>query len=387
MDQAHSWDQFRDACAFSRIPAENMIWADRDGNIGYQAVGIAPQRPNWSGLVPVPGDGGYEWDGFLAAKALPSVLNPEKGFYNTSNEYQIPRGWPYREAIHYTWADPFRAEAVSEFLSSGRRFTVADMAELQNSNLSIPARRIVPLLKDLKLSGASRQAQTRLAHWNFVLDQNSVQAGIYEMFQRRLLANVRAQVVPKAAQDFIGVPPMIRIIAWLYAPDGRFGEDPIAGRNALLTKSLDEAIAELNERFGADMEKWELGAYHHATIIHPLSSALNVEQRARFDVGNMARGGDSYTVTATGGDDNQNSGGSLKIIVDTENWDNSIAQNNPGQSGDVNDPHYRDLYELWARGQYFPILYSRPRIESVTEKRYDLNPASARASEASAVRR
>ena len=134
-------------------------------------------------------------------------------------------------------------------------------------------------------------------------------------------------------------------------------------------------------------EKWTLGAYHHATIIHPISSALSAEQRARFDVGNLPRGGDSYTVTATGGADNQTAGGSFKIIVDTENWDNSIAQNNPGQSGDVNDPHYRDLYELWARGQYFPILYSRPHIESVTEKRYDLNPASARASEAATVRR
>ncbi len=144
MDQAHSWGEFRDACAFSRMPAENMIWADRDGNIGYQAVGITPQRPNWSGLVPVPGDGRYEWDGFLASQSLPNAFNPDKGFYNTSNEYQIPRGWPYREALHYTWADPSRAEAVAEFLSSGRRFTVADMAELQNDNLSIPARRIRP---------------------------------------------------------------------------------------------------------------------------------------------------------------------------------------------------------------------------------------------------
>ena len=380
MDQSHSWEEFRDACTYSRIPAENMIWADRDGNIGYQAVGIAPQRPNWSGLVPVPGDGRYEWDGYLAGKSLPNVLNPQKGFYNTSNEYQIPRGWPYREAIHYTWADPYRAESVAEFLSSGRRFTVADMAELQNNNLSIPARRIVPLLHDVKLAGAAMQAQAKLAHWNFVLDQDSVEAGIYEMFQRRLLANVRALVVPKAAQDFIGVPPMSRIIAWLYAPDGRFGADPSAGRDALLARSLEEGIAELTKRFGSDVEKWTLGAYHHATIVHPISSALKAQDRARFDVGNMPRGGDSYTVTATGGGDNQTSGGSLKVIVDTENWDNSIAQNNPGQSGDVNDPHYRDLYELWARGKYFPILYSRPRIESVMEKKVQLNPAGVAAS-------
>jgi penicillin amidase len=358
------------------MPAENMIWADREGNIGYQAVGIAPQRPNWSGLVPVPGDGRYEWDGYLAPKALPHVFNPEKGFYNTSNEYQIPRGWPYGDALHYSWADPFRAESVAEFLGSGRRFTVADMAELQNDNLSIPARRIVPLLRGLRLTEAATAAQARVAHWNFMLDQDSVEAGIYEMFQRRLLMNMRELVVPKSAQELIGVS-MSRIIQWLHAPDGRFGGDPIAGRDALLAKSFEEGVGELNKRFGGDMEKWKLGAYHHATIIHPISSALKPQDRARFDVGDLPRGGDGYTIDATGGSDNQTAGGSLKMIVDTEDWDDSIAQNNPGQSGDVNDRHYRDLYELWARGRYFPILFSRPRIESVTEKKIVLSVANS----------
>ena len=379
MDQANSWEEFRDACTFSRMPAENMIWADRDGNIGYQAVGIAPQRPNWSGLVPVPGDGRYEWDGFLASQSLPNAFNPDKGFYNTSNEYQIPRGWPYREALHYTWADPSRAEAVAEFLSSGRRFTVADMAELQNDNLSIPARRIVPLLRDLKMTGSARQAQARLAHWNFMLDQDSVEAGIYEMFQRRLLENVAVLVVPKNVREFIGVPPMSKVIAWLYAPDGRFGGDPAVGRDAVLAKSLEEAVAELTKRFGSDMEKWALGAYHRAIIVHPISSALKAEDRTHFDVGDLPRGGDSYTINATGGTDNQVAGGSLKVIVDTEDWDNSIAQNNPGQSGDISDPHYRDLYELWARGKYFPILFSRSSVESVTEKKVHLDPVGVEA--------
>ena len=106
MDQSHNWQEFEEACRYSRIPAENMVWADREGNIGYQAVAIAPRRPNWSGLVPVPGDGRYEWDGYLPIKELPHVLNPEKGFYNTSNDYQIPLGWPHRDALHYVWADP-----------------------------------------------------------------------------------------------------------------------------------------------------------------------------------------------------------------------------------------------------------------------------------------
>jgi penicillin amidase len=369
MDQAHSWQEFREACSNSRIPVENMVWADRDGNIGYQAVGIAPQRPNWSGLVPVPGDGRYEWDGFLPIKALPNILNPEKGYYNTSNEYQIPRGWPYNEALHYIWTDPYRAQSVAEFLGSGRKFSVADMVQLQNNNLSLPARSLVPLLSDLEFSKAiSQQAASRMLHWNFALDKDSVAAGIYEMWQRRLLANVRAVVVPKTAQAFIGVPPMSRIVSWMEAPDGRFGSDPIAGRNMILTKSLDEAVAELSKRLGTDIDQWQLGAYHYARIFSPMGDAVRPDLEAKFDIGHFPRGGDSYTITATGGGDNQSSGGSFKIIVDTENWDNSVGLNNPGQSGDINDPHYRDLYELWARGKYFPIFYSRSKIESVAEK-------------------
>jgi penicillin amidase len=377
MDQSHSWQEFLDACSYSRIPAENMVWADRDGNIGYQAVGIAPRRPNWSGQVPVPGDGRYEWNGFLPIRELPHVLNPEKGFYNTSNEYQIPRGWPYKDALHYTWGDPFRALSVAEFLSSGRRFSVGDMVQLQNSDLSLPARSLVPLLRDLEMpSPALQQAASRLLQWNYVLDKDSVEAGIYEMWQHRLEVNVGAAVVPKAAEAFIQ-PWLTKIVSWMHAPDGRFGADPIAGRNALLLKSLEEATAELSKRFGPGMEKWRLGAFHYARILNPLTDAVTPELQEKFDVGHAPRGGDSFTVTATSAEgDNQIAGGSFKIIVDTENWDNSVGLNSPGQSGDINSPHYRDLYELWAHGKYFPIFYSRAKVESVAERTFVLTPVS-----------
>jgi penicillin G amidase len=377
MDQSHSWQEFLDACSYSRIPAENMVWADRDGNIGYQAVGIAPRRPNWSGQVPVPGDGRYEWNGFLPIRELPHVLNPEKGFYNTSNEYQIPRGWPYKDALHYTWGDPFRALSVAEFLSSGRRFSVGDMVQLQNSDLSLPARSLVPLLRDLEMpSPALQQAASRLLQWNYVLDKDSVEAGIYEMWQHRLEVNVGAAVVPKAAEAFIQ-PWLTKIVSWMHAPDGRFGADPIAGRNALLIKSLEEATAELSKRFGPGMEKWRLGAFHYARILNPLTDAVTPELQEKFDVGHAPRGGDSFTITATSAiGDNQIAGGSFKIIVDTENWDNSVGLNSPGQSGDINSPHYRDLYELWAHGKYFPIFYSRAKVESVAERTFVLTPVS-----------
>ncbi len=374
IDQAQNWDQFRDAISYASIPAENLIWGDKTGDIGYNAAVIAPRRMNFSGLVPVPGDGRYEWDGFLPIKDLPHVLNPDKGFYNTSNDYQVPPGYSHMEAIHHVWTDPYRGRAVAEVLGASKKFSVADMTVLQNNDLSLPARSIVPLLRDIVITGpVVRQTAERLLHWNFVLDKDSVEAGIYEMFQRHLMANVKDTIVSATARDVI-TPPMTRIIASLAAPDGSYGADPLAGRNAVLVKSLDQAVADLTKRLGPDIEKWKLGAYHYTKILHPMSEALRPELEARFDVGTLPRGGDAYTITATGAGDAQTGGASFKIVSDTYDWDNSVGLNNPGQSGDVNNPHYRDLYELWARGRYFPIFFSRPKVESVAEKTLTLMP-------------
>ncbi|MGI9626996.1 MAG: penicillin acylase family protein, partial [Longimicrobiales bacterium] len=147
MDQAKDWDEFRAASNSSNIPGENMIWADREGNIGWQAVGIAPVRRNWSGLVPVPGDGRYEWDGYLPIIAKPNTYNPEEGFFVTANNNLTPNDYPYFDAIGYNWSDPHRWARASEVLASGRRHSMADMMALQTDNLSIPARTLVPLLQ------------------------------------------------------------------------------------------------------------------------------------------------------------------------------------------------------------------------------------------------
>jgi penicillin G amidase len=394
MDQARTWEEFVEACTFSRIPSENMVWADRQGNIGYQAVAITPLRPNWSGLVPVPGDGRYEWNGFLPINALPHTLNPEKGYIATANNYLFPPDFPYKEALHYTGADPYRASRISEVLGSGRLHTVADMMRLQNDNLSIPARSIVPLLRGVPVPGSEagslpkarttaadiwQEARRRLLNWNYSVDADSVTAGIYEMFQRRVSANVRNLMVPKEAQTFIGQLSMKRVIDWLQAPDGRFGSDAVKGRDELLTRSLTEAIDELTKKLGSDMNAWQWGqtAYHHALIRHPLADIAPTDVRGKLNVGPFPRGGDSYTVSATGNADNQTSGGSLKIIADTERWDNSVALNNPGQSGDPDSSHYRDLFELWSRGRYFPIFYSRSKVESVADDRVTLTPVGS----------
>ena len=371
MNQARDWEEFRVACAYNRMPAENMVWADRRGTIGWQAAGIQPLRRNWSGLLPVPGDGRYEWDGYLPITALPHEVNPARGFVVTANHYLFPNDYPWKEALHYSWADSFRASRIAEVLGSGRMFSVAETARLQNDDLSLPARALVPLTRDLALGAAADQARDRLLGWDFVLDRDSVAAGVYAMFQRRLLANARDALVPAAARGEAGAVTLSlkRVIDWLYAPDGRFGENPTAARDALVGRSLEEAVAELTKRFGPDMTAWKYGQerYHHALIRHPLGQAVNAATRARLEAGPVPRGGDGSTVTATGNADNQTSGGSFKFIADTEDWDNSIGINTPGQSGDPASPHYRDLFDLWAKGGYFPAAYSRGKVASVTE--------------------
>lgn len=380
MNQAVDWESFREACSYSHIPGENMVWADTAGNIGWQAVGIAPQRPNWDGMVPVPGDGRFEWDGFLPIRELPHVYNPDKGFWNTSNENLVPRDYAHRRAVGWTWSDPFRGARVHEVLASGRKLSMAEMTSLQQDEMSLPARMLVPMLRvDLIDDAATLAAAERLQDWDFVLAADSPAAGIYVAWQRELQKRVRELVVPEPLRPHVGSLSMHRMIGWLYAPDARFapsGTDPLAGRDALLIKSLESAVGLLQQRLGPNIERWQYGQskYKHATIRHPMSPAVSAELRRQLDVGPAPRGGDSYTVNNTGGNNNQPSGGSFRVVISTSDWDASLATNSPGQGGDPERPHYRDLFAPWAAGRYFPLLYSWDRVESVATQRLELIP-------------
>lgn len=375
MDQARTWEEFREACSFSRTPSENMVWADREGNIGWQAVGIAPLRPAWDGLLPVPGDGSCEWDGYLPIRALPHVFNPGKGYLSTANEDNLPPGYPY--SVGFQWAAPFRQARVQEVLGSGRKFTRSDMMQLQHDVVSLPARTLVPLLRGLRGSGAAVQkALDSLGEWDFRMAQESSAAAIYQSWQRRLSELVRAVSIAGPGQESAPRPPLPRMIAWLLSPDGRFGEDPLKGRDALLLRALEEAVADLTSRLGPDQQGWRYGQerFHHIRIRHLLSDAVRPELRARLDIGPRPRGGNGDTVNQTSGGYNQTSGASFRIIADLSDWDLTLGTNSPGQSGDPGSPHYRDLFEIWSRDRYFPVFFTRKKILTVAESVTILGP-------------
>lgn len=375
MDQATTWEEFRAACNYSNIPGENMVWADVRGNIGWQAVGIAPIRKNSSGLVPVPGDGRFDWSGYLPIIEKPHAYNPPEGFIGTANNNLTPETYPHRDAIGWSWADPYRFARISEVLGSGRLVSMMDMMRLQTDYTSIAARQLVPLLAGLPAKDpATERARQALLGWDNVLDKASVPAGIYEAWYRQLSTSVTNLVVPAPARAAARSVSTKRIIEWVTSPGGDFGRNPTAARDSVLLASLDAAVAELTTRYGADMAGWAWGRYHHATLQHPMSAALTPQQRARFEVGPWPRGGDGNTVGATGGGENQTAGASFRYIVEANDWDSSVGANTPGQSGDVDSPHYRDLFELWKDDRYFPVKYSRPAVEGVTELKLILAP-------------
>lgn len=381
MNQARTWEEFRAACAYSYIPAENMVWADRAGNIGWQAVGIAPVRRGWSGMVPVPGDGRFEWGGYLPVLDRPNAFNPASGWIATANNELAGRAYGHPEALGHLWADPYRWQRIAEVLGAGRKLTVEDMARLQTDYLSLPARELVPLLAPLAAADVRvEEARRSLLAWDRVLAPASVAAGIYQAWYRRLEANAaRTHMTERARAHFPSVSTR-RVVGWLTGPAPTATGDARATRDSLVLVSLAQAVDDLVRRFGPDSARWVYGqeGYKHALIRHPMSAAVAPRLRARLDVGPAPRGGDGNTVGATGSSDNQTTGASFRIVADAADWERTLGTNTPGQSGDPDSPHYRDLFPLWAEDRFFPVPFARAAVEAMTQGRTVLLPTAAR---------
>jgi penicillin amidase len=379
MNQAKTWVEFREACTYSRIPGENMIYADKKGHIGWQAVGISPIRKNWTGLVPVAGDGRYEWAGYLPIVQLPHKIDPAEGYVVTANNNLTPVDFPHRNAIGWIWANPVRAHRIEEVLTSGKRMNLQDFAALQTDYLSGTARTLVGLLKNRPLAIKDpnvQKASEMLQNWDYQLTPNSVAAAIYVAWESQLKQAVYQLTVPETIRSYFKTLPTKRLVDGLVTPVSAFGSDPIAARDELLVNSLGKALEVLTKRLGNDMTQWQYGQAKnkHIMLKHALSDWVSDEQRTKINLGPLPRGGYGETVGNTGSMLNQEHGASFRVIVDTENWDKTLGINSPGQSGNPDDPHYKDLFELWAKDGYFPVYFSKDKIKAVSDRTWTLKP-------------
>lgn len=362
LDRARNWAEFREAAARWKLPTENLVYADVEGNIGWIAAGLMPLR-SWSGLLPVPGDGNYEWQGFLPGGELPSAFNPPSGFIATANHNILPPG--YDKPINYDWADPSRFQRIAAVLADSTGFTREDFERLQHDELSLPARALVPVLlaalqRSRPAPGTAADSAVRLlTTWDFVMRREDAAPLIYSAWMRSLRPILLRRWLGRAA----GTPGLTigtrRLIQLVTAPDTLLGARPAAARDSIAVAAFREAIIELGKSPGGTPGGWSWGAVHQAAFRHPLAAA--------FDLASVPRGGDGSTVNATGGGNLRQTGGaSYRIVVDFADFDNSVATSVPGQSGQPGSPFYDNLLPLWAEGKYFPLLYSRAAVERET---------------------
>ena len=381
LNQAQNWNEFTEGMARHLTPGENMVYADVDGNIGWFGGALAPIRPNadWSGILPVPGDGRYEWIGYLSGSLLPRIFNPAAGFYATANEYNVPDDYAYRGLTNTRgWAEPYRYQRIAEVLSASTNHTVADSARLQIDQLSIPARTLVPMLRGLASTDPDvAEALARLGGWDFVVSVDSVAASIFEVWLPKVLTRVSNTVVPESARSLIGTLSRPVVFAKLAEPDSTFGGDPAAGRNAILLETLKSAMTDLRTRLGNDMTTWNWGSLHHIQFEHALGEFLTPEAAAALGTARYPVGGDGDTVhrgSYRTSDFRVTSGASYRQVIDLSNWDNSLTINVPGQSADPKSPYYQNLIEAWSKGEYFPMAFSRGAVEGQKADTLTLSP-------------
>jgi len=375
MDQAQTWEQFQEACTYSNIPGENMIWADKKGNIGWQAVGIAPIRSNHSGLVPVPANGKYEWNDYLPIIQKPNALNPEKGFIATANQNVTPKDYSYWNAIGYSWSDPYRGDRVNEVLEKNNALNMNDMKALQVDVTSLPARTLVPMLKKLSFEGFEAEQKNRLLNWDFQLNASSIEAAIYVSWENEIKKEAYNSFMPEKIKPYVTSLQLKPIIDWIENPKTSFFES-VKIRDAFLKETFLASIVNLKEKLGSNPKKWNYGQakFKHSLMEHALGSIGNEAAGSKLNLGPLPRGGNAYTPGSTGGNDRQSSGASFRMIVNTGDWDATVGTNAPGQSGNPESPFYNNLFKDWAEDRYFPVLYTKEKIESVTYKRTLLIP-------------
>jgi len=380
LDRVRDWQQFEEAVKRWKLPTHNIVYADVDGNIGEHSVGMAPIRKNFTGTMPVPGDAGYEWSGWIPVPELPHEFNPVRGFIVTANQRMTPDNFPYN--VGYEWVEPYRANRVKEILnqavSSGHKFTREDMEQLQADVTSLPARELLQLLASAARNSGDPATQM-LLRWNAVLDRESPAAALYELWQTEIEKQMLHHLAPENAWKTLqgqGRLSLTVILNSLERPNQEtFGAQPQAARDLLLLDTLKSSVEKLKSLQGSEPSYWSWGRLHTVTFHHSLE--LLTDARPLLNLGPLQRPGDSYTVNNTsysGENFDQLSGPSYREILDVGNWDESVVANAPGESGQPGSPHYSDLVPLWDETRYFPMLYSRVAVEKQASDRLLLEP-------------
>ncbi len=379
---ATNWDEFRDALRDWHVPSQNWVYADVQGNIGYQAAGDIPIRtPQHQGFLPVPGwTGEYEWQGFIPFDQLPSTFNPPQGFVVTANNKVVSDDYPYY--LSSDWDPGYRAKRITDLLTDNQHVTITDATKIQLQTYSLPAQALRPYLLALD-PGDNIQAQALAAvkAWDLFYTTDSIGASIYEAWYSCLLKNtVGDELGPDLMKEYMPelyrshggmlLSSMMQLMADPHHPLFDDVNTPgVESRADMIARSWADAVNLLSTRYGTDINGWQWGHRHTITFVHtPFGQSGIAPVEALFNSRTFAMPGSSLSVNA--GAYRWNNlfavyyGTLERTVMDLSSWNNMLAVNSTGQSGQVFHPHRDDQIPLWQNGEYYPVPFEANVVEA-----------------------
>jgi penicillin G amidase len=384
LNQAQDFEDFREALRYWDTPAQNFVYADVEGNIGYQMPGLVPIRPNGDGLLPVPGwTDEYEWSGWVPYEELPSLYNPPRGYIVTANNAVVDESYPHFLGVY--WAEGDRAQRIEDLLTAvidgGGKLSSEDFGRIQNDNYSLLAESFTPLLLSLHSDDPQIQAALdRFPDWDRHLQRDSVPAALFEIFYMKLAYELLLdQLGDEAMVNWLASGSKSLLHELALQPDHPVWLATGRSREAIALDVMADTVAWFEENVGGSLDNWTWGSIHTATFastplgqsgIGPIESLVN---RGPFaaDGGRSIVNANSWSwsnpAAVTGHV-------SMRIIFDLANLDQTLAVNTTGQSGHPGHRHYDDMIPLWLDGGYFRLPFTREGVEETAVDRLTLRP-------------
>lgn len=397
LNLAENWDDFRAALSMWSVPSQNFVYADVEGNIGYQTPGQIPYRPEgMNGTLPVPGNvDTYEWQGFIPFDDLPRVYNPPRDYIVTANQAVVPleyyeqladtlgEGMNYE--LSYDWSYGYRGERINQLIEEYAPHSVETYSNIQGDNKGLFAEDIMPYLADLDLTDASLQeVRDWLGSWDFVHSADSQQALYFTYFIREVMRHTYNDQLPEDITPTNGnLYPLVRMMedadnVWW---DDVTTSDVTEDRDTILTRALQSALDSIHSDIGTDRTEWVWGNAHSAVFVsNPLGlSGINLIEDLVNRTASGVSGGYEI-VNATSLRINSDDFGvsalpSMRYIADPANWDNTRTIHTTGQSGHPASPYYTNMIQPWVDIEYHNFHWTREAVEAAVSNRLVLNPA------------
>jgi penicillin amidase len=372
--RATNWPEFLDAVRLFSAPAQNFVYADVDGNIGYAMSGLLPARAGSDGTLPVPGvPRDADWHGWVS-DPLPSRLNPPSGQIVTANN-EVDRDLPY--VVTRDWVAPFRARRITELLGDRRGLDLASMRQIQADITSLSAEAILDVID---VPDSIKELRT----WDRRVDERPASL-LYTAFEealwRRTFADDMSAPLFERFYQYAGNERFAGLHAVITEPrspwfDVRSTPNLVETRDDIVRAAAEDAVEGLRTRFG-DPASWRWDEAHAVKFAHPLSGGGRVLDWF-FSRGPVPVRGDSMTVNKTTIDLRRpyatSDAASYRQILDVGAWDASLGVNTTGQSGHARSPHYFDQNSLWRAGEYRVLPFTRTAVEAATVSRLELVP-------------